>query len=448
MTIIRSGVFGAFVSLVLMSNASVASQAATSRVSVDSAGNQANGSSDAPAISGDGRYVAFPSFASNLVPGDSNGTYDIFVHDRDTAKTERVSVGIDGSEANDSSQTAALVHVRISDDGRLVAFASLATNLTPDGIPGVFVRDRQDGVTTLVSFNQAGRPIEGSVSVCDLSGDARFVTYRAGTRLFLRDLSARSSSLIAAGAGCGNLSGDGRFVVYTDTTSQVLLLDRESGVTETVSVNAAGEPANEMSDWPSISSDSRFVAFETLASNLDPGDSNGVTDVYLRDRASGTITLVSKDEAGLPAGGSLPQVSGSGGQVLFKQGTGLGSLLVHDSASGQREKVSLNSLGENANAAVPENTPAPQALSADGRFVAFETAASNLVENDTNEAGDVFLRDRGGPGTATVSPPPVESDSDESGPALSTMSVIGAVVGLALLVGIGLLVRRRRARRP
>jgi Tol biopolymer transport system component len=431
----------ALLAIASIAGASIALQGSTSRASVDSAGNQANGSSDAPVISANGRYVAFSSFASNLVPDDTNGTYDVFVHDRETSETSRVSVASDGSEADDSSQTGGLIHVRMSADARFVAFASLATNLTTEGIPGVFVRDRQEGITTFVSFNPRGSPIEGSVSVCDISGDGNFVTYRAGTRLFLRDLFSGTSSLVASGAGCGFLSGDGRFITYVDEGGQVVLLDRQSGTSETASVDAEGAPGNAASDWPSISADGRYVAFETLASNLNPDDDNGVPDVYLRDRASGTMTAVSQ-KGGRPAGGSLPTVSRDGGHVLFKQGAALGSLLVYTTETASLEKISVNSGGEDANASVPEIIPAPQSLSADGRFVVFETTASNLVEGDTNEASDIFVRDRLSAGPATAAPTEEIGGGEPNGLLYigAGVAVIGLVVGVAFLLW-----RRRRS---
>src|SRR5439155_637363 len=138
-----------------------ASPGPTQRVSVDSAGNEGNNSSGSSPLSADGRFVAFCSYASNLVPGDTNMATDVFVHDRQTGATERVSVASDGAQANYRSCESTWVWsgVSISADGRFVAFMSLASNLWPGGAgagTAVFVRDRQTGTTELVSVADDG----------------------------------------------------------------------------------------------------------------------------------------------------------------------------------------------------------------------------------------------------------------------------------------------------
>jgi Tol biopolymer transport system component len=440
----------ALASIVLISEPTAA-QGATTRVSVDSAGNQSNGASDAAAISGDGRYVAFPSFASNLVPGDSNGTYDLFVHDRQTSETTRISMAADGSEANGSSQTGVLIHVRMSDDARYIAFNSLATNLVPEGIQGVMVHDRETGVTTLVSFNPQGRPIEGNAGICDISGDGRLVAFLAGTRLFLRDLASQSTSLVATGAGCGSLNRDGSVLAYLDEGEQIVVLDRASGSNETVSVNDSGEPANDVNDWPSISSDGRYVAFESLASNLHARDNNGIHDIYLHDRASKTTSLLSEDVTGAASGGSLPRLSGDRRHIVFNQTRGRGSLVVLDVETDSVETVSVNSSGEDANGAVPEIIPAPQDLSDDGRVVVFEAKATNLVDDDTNDESDIFVRDRdattGGGQTGQSSPGSSLGSEEDSETSSLPIAVAGVGIAVVLALGAAILISRRRANR-
>src|SRR5213595_159425 len=127
--------------LALLAAPTGAAAGTTERVSMDSAGNEGNGGSGGPAISADGRFVAFASYASNLVPGDTNGVADVFVHDRQTGTTKRVSVNSAGTQGNGGSGSPA-----ISADGRFVAFSSYATNLVPgdtNGVVDVFVHDRR-----------------------------------------------------------------------------------------------------------------------------------------------------------------------------------------------------------------------------------------------------------------------------------------------------------------
>src|SRR5262249_44020956 len=147
------------------------------RVSVDSDGTQGNGLSRAAALSADGRYVAFFSVATNLVPDDTNGWSDVFVHDRETGKTERVSVASDGTQGNGSSRDPAL-----SADGRYVAFGSNATNLPEDVDSNgpqydLFVYDRHTRHTELVnvaSDGTQGGPFNASPV---LSADGQFVAF-------------------------------------------------------------------------------------------------------------------------------------------------------------------------------------------------------------------------------------------------------------------------------
>src|SRR5262249_35179982 len=149
--------------------------ATTERVSVDSNGTEANGGSFASAISGDGRFVAFESDATNLVADDTNGSQDIFVHDRQTGTTERVSVSSAADQANDFSYKPT-----ISSDGRFVAFWSVATNLVADdtnGFADIFVHDRQTGTTERVSVNSAGVEADSNSNSPAISADGRFVVF-------------------------------------------------------------------------------------------------------------------------------------------------------------------------------------------------------------------------------------------------------------------------------
>ena len=243
---------------------------ATERVSVDSAGNQGDGPNSTPAISGDGRFVAFYSYASNLVAGDTNtcpGTLndpscpDVFVHDRQTGVTERVSVDSAGNQANGQSVGSA-----ISADGRFVAFLSLADNLVAgdtNGFEDIFVHDRQTGATERVTVNSSGGettcdvPPNLCTSTGAISADGRFVTF-----------SSKVSNLVA---------GD------TNADYDIFVHDRQTGATTRVSVDSGGNEGNSSSFDLDISGDGRFVAFDSFASNLVAGDTNGHGDVFFHD---------------------------------------------------------------------------------------------------------------------------------------------------------------------
>ena len=223
--------------------------------------NQADGESSSPAISADGRFVAFVSFATNLVPGDSNGRGDVFVRDRLTQTTERVSVDSAGTEGNSGSDGPS-----ISANGRFVVFWSDATNLVrgdTNGVADVFVRDRLTRTTERVSVDSAGNEGNGasglhSHSEYSISADGRFVAFVSS-----------ATNLVP---------GD------TNGAADVFVHDRLTRTTERVSVDSAGNEANSSSFDPVISADGRFVAFSSAATNLVPGDTNEQPDVFVRDR--------------------------------------------------------------------------------------------------------------------------------------------------------------------
>jgi WD40-like Beta Propeller Repeat len=263
----------------------------TQRVSLDSAGAEGNGDSYAWAISSDGRFVAFVSYASNLVSGDTNGWSDVFVRDRIAGTTERVSVDSGGVQGNSSSSSAS-----ISASGRYVAFDSLATNLIAgdsNGVTDVFVHDRQLGTTERVSVDAGGMQGNNVSYEPSISADGRCVAF-----------SSFASNLV---------SGD------TNGWADIFVRDRLASVTERMSVDSGGTQANNSCFEPSISPDGRHVAFSALASNLVPGDTNGNDDVFVRDRRTGTTERMSIDTAGAQGffGSRRPSISIDGRFVGF-----------------------------------------------------------------------------------------------------------------------------------
>jgi len=345
---------------------------ATTRVSIASDGAQANSAALWPSISANGRYVAFYSGASNLVPGDTNGAADIFVHDRDTATTSRVSVASDGTQANGGSGYFPL----ISADGRYVAFESDASNLVPgdtNGTTDIFVHDRETGATSRVSVASNGDQANAWSSQPSISTNGRYVTFWS-----------YASNLVP---------GD------TNGTVDVFVHDRETGATTRVSVASDGAQANGHSNSPSsISANGRYVVFHSEASNLVPGDTNGLTDIFVHDRETGATTRVSVASNGAEANheSRQPSISTDGRYVAFRSyasnlvpgdTNGTADIFVHDRVTGATTRVSVANDGNQANDA--STWPS---VSADGRFVAFGSYASNLVPGDTNGTADVFLR--------------------------------------------------------
>jgi Tol biopolymer transport system component len=344
---------------------------ATARVSVDSTAAQANNSSLFPALSADGRFVAFESDATNLVLGDTNAATDIFVHDRQTSVTERVSVDSLGTQGNSSS-----TFPSISADARFVAFQSDATNLVAgdtNGVTDVFVHDRQTSVTERVSVDSLGTQSDGNSTFPSISADGRFVAF-----------SSVATNLVA---------GD------TNGVLDVFVHDRQTGVTERVSVDSTGAQSNGASNAVTISADGRFVAFGSAATNLVAGDTNGFIDIFVHDRQTGVTERVSVDSTGAQSNGASNAVTISADGRFVAFGSAATNLVagpnltfnayVHDRQTGVTERVSVDSTGAQGNG--PSFAPT---ISTDGRFVAFSSMATNLVAGDTNGVSDVFVHDR------------------------------------------------------
>jgi len=402
----------------------------TERVSVDSLGIQGNSLSNLASISTDGRYVAFLSSASNLVPGDTNGTWDIFVHDHQTGVTERVSVHSLGTQGNGQSWAPS-----ISANGRYVAFHSLASNLGlgVDTYFGndLFVHDRQTGMTELVNVDPLGAQGDGGMYP-SISADGRYVAFASGASnlvpgdtngfadIFVRDrqtgMTERVSVDSLGAQGNGNsefssISADGRYVALYSNASNlvpgdtnayvdIFVHDRQTGVTERVSVGSLGAQGNHDSLNPSISADGRYVAFVSLASNLVPGDTNVEADVFVHDRQTGMTELTSVDSLGTQGNyrSLYPSISADGRYVAFVSwatnlvpGDTYGNydVFVHDRQTGVTERVSVDSLGTQGG-----HDSLYPSISPDGGYVAFVSWATNLVPGDTNGNGDIFVHDR------------------------------------------------------
>ena len=411
----------------------------TTRLSVGPGGAQADGRSFVPALSADGRYAAFYSDASNLVAGDTNSARDVFVRDLQSGQTTRVSIGPADVEANGDSFEPAL-----SADGRFVVFSSAATNLVSgdsNGANDVFVRDRQANTTTRVSVGLSDTIANGGSDAPSISGDGRLVAFTsAATNLVDGDTNGQRDAFVfdrqtgtttrASLAYNGDqaildsftpeLSADGRFLAFTSFApnlvdfdindgSDVFVRDLRAGTTRRVSEYTGGTEAEGDSLRPAISVDGRYVAFDSDAWNLVWGDTNDVFDVFVHDRQTGITTRVSLDDSGSQSDGASlrPSLSADGRYVAYFSDAsnlvagdtnGASDVILFDRLSGATKRVSVAGGGGEAN-----GSSLRPVLSGNGRLVIFESDATNLVSGDSNQFTDIFVHD---PGAATPVPPP------------------------------------------
>jgi len=351
-------------------------------VSVSSGGSQANGNSENPSISSDGRFIAFISDATNLVSGDTNDVKDVFVHDRDTGDTERVSIASDGTETDDESFTLSL-----SSNGTFVAFGSFATNLVAgdsNGVSDIFVHDRGIGDTERVSIASDGTEANDESSYVSISSDGRYVAFESNaTNLVPND---------------------------TNIKSDIFVHDRINGTTERVSISTAGAQANGDSFFTAISSNGRFVAFSSEASNLVANDANDQIDIFVHDRENNiTKLLIGPVEFNTGSGFIIvaPVISPEGDFVGFRSNAD--DLVTSDSNNSfdvflvnrvteiiERVSLSTSEVAGNSDSSSPS-------ISSDNRFVVFSSIANNLVSQDSNGFEDVFVRDRNAGITKRVS---------------------------------------------
>jgi len=394
-----------------------ADAAATARVSVADTGVQGNGHSISPSISADGRYVAYTSGASNLVPGDTNTCFpypqrgscpDIFVRDLQARTTTRVSVNVLGQEANDFSDQPTL-----SADGRYVAFSSWASNLVPGdtnicdlsiGNPfascgDVFVHDRETGDVVRVSVASDGTQGNGSSGQPALSADGRFVAF-----------SSAASSLVP-----GDTNGAEDIFVHDRDADEDGIFDEPGQIaTSRVSVSSAGGQANGWNLYPDLSADGRYVVFQSDATNLVPGDTNLVYDIFVHDRVTSRTRRVSVSREGTQGNDySLgpPTISADGRYVALRSAaTNLVpepdlngyyyDVFVHDRDADEdgifdeSGAIDITRVSESSEGIQANSFAFLSVISDDGRAVMFWSEASNLVPDDTNGVADIFLHHR------------------------------------------------------
>jgi hypothetical protein len=350
-------------------------------VSRGPSGNGGNGFSDDASISGNGRFVAFASGATDLLPtADANGSFDVLVADLKKGTTALVSVKSGGGGGGNDDSTAPSINA----SGRFVAFGSRATDLVAQSAGGslddVFVRDLKTGTTTLVSVNLAGTAGGNGDSIFPrISQDGRFVGFTS----FAADLAPND------GGG----------------STRVFLRDLKKGTTALVSVNSAGTGnGNAGSGEPAISAGGRFVAFNSSATDLVTLKTSSLTaDVFVRDMKTGTTRLVSVNLAGTDGGNGdslSPAISADGRYVLFSShatdlvangGSGRSQIYVRDLKKGTTTLVSVNQDGTGP-ASGQSYLDADPCFTPNGKFAAFDSGASDLVTGDGNGQFDVFVR--------------------------------------------------------
>ncbi len=262
----------------------------TTIVSVSTAGSLGNAESYSPSISADGRYIAFHSNASNLVPDDTNNMMDVFVNDHITGETSRVSVASDGTQGDYHS-----LDPSISGDGRYVAFASTATNFASaeQFLSYIYIHDRDTGQTSLVSVDSEGTPANSYSFGPSISGNGRYVSFTSG-----------ADNLV---------SGD------VNESDDVFIHDFQSGQTILVSIASNGTQGNNDSADASVSNDGRYIAFGSRADNLAVGNSNNYWNVFLHDMQSKQTELISLstiNEIG-NRGGAAPKISLDGNHIVY-----------------------------------------------------------------------------------------------------------------------------------
>lgn len=384
-----------------------------------------------PAISADGQVVAFASDAWNLVSDDTNAAEDIFVKNLTTGALVCVSRNAAGGPAQGNSSS-----VSMSGDGTRVVFASEAPDLVAgdtNALADVFLRDLAAGTTTRLSLgaNQA----DGSSAAPRISQDGSVVAFAStATNLvagddnglgdvFVRILSTGTFeriSVSAAGAAADGVSegaavsSDGRYVAFASQARNLIpgedpnagspcwnvyRRDRQAGTTIRVSVNVSGQPGGGASFAPVLSGDGRYVAFVSRASDLVQSDLDDKADVFVRDLVAGTTTRASIGQGGLEptADSGRPSISANGRFVVFESSA---SNLVAGFVPEESTWCYLRDLQNDTTSVIvipsPEPGPAGGAvsptISADGHWVAFSSAESALVGGDGNGQEDVFAR--------------------------------------------------------
>ena len=336
--------------------------------SISSTGDQANISVFDPAVSGDGRYVAFETVATTLIPDDTNNFFDVFVHDIQTGDTNRVSVSSSGEQANDNSGDP-----DISSDGRYVVFHSRADNLAPYHryyIDDIYRHDRETGITIRISVNSSGKQGNGSSYNPAISADGRYVVFDSA-----------ATNLVT-----GDING----------VSDIFLHDTLTGETSLISISSLGVKGNSSSDHPDVSLDGNLIVFHSSASNLVPVDTNALSDIFVHDRQTGLTIMASINSDGIQTNGVsiLPTISSDGMIVAFQSEAanlvlgdtnGVSDIFIWDYRTSKTQRISISWDGDQSTF-----SSVRPSISSNGQCVVFQSDAIDLVADDTAGWTSIF----------------------------------------------------------
>lgn len=381
------------------------------------------------AMSGDGRYVVFQSLADNLVSDDTNNAQDLFLHDRQTGEITRVSVGTGNLQGDRDTVTGT-----ISDDGNTIAFMSFAGNLAagdtnyvaPAGLVldpsggDIFVHDRNTKQTTRISEGP-----NGTLGTCDQPPLDNWPCNSFDPAL------SQDGNLVAFGSTFTNLvPGD------TNKRADIFVYNRTTKTMEKASVGFGGAEANGWSGNPGISGDGRYVIFESTASNLVAAgeDTNGATDIFVYDRNDGTITLVSKNDGGAVGNHNsmTPYISRDGKWITFWSAAD--NLVAADTnakadvfaVEWKATPRTMQLVSKSGSGVQADDDSQVSVISGNGRYVVFESKATNLIDGtpDTNGNVDIFVADLQGTGAGFMKRVSVNHNGDEAvGGASETPSI-------------------------
>lgn len=386
------------------------------RVSVDTNEMQANAISYVGDISADGRFVAFDSEATNLVPNDTNGVGDVFLRDLHLGTTVPVSVTVTGEQTNGGGGAPS-----ISADGRFVAFETGSTNFIPgdtNGFGDIYLKDMLTGAVTRVSVPSTGGEPNNESMTASISGDGRYVVFDSDADnlvpndtngagdIFVRDLQLGTTTGVTIpgnfGGFDGSISLDGHFVVFSSRSSNLVPDDTndamdifvysiQTGQIVRASVNSNSLQGDHASIEPSISGDGRYVTFSTASNDFTTIETYGYSHLYVRDMQAGITTLASYQNGYAMIGESdSSEISANGRYIIFSfddKGDGMPDrwLYIHDRVANTTTMAVSRTSDYFGSAALPT-------ISADGTLFTFISSASSFVPDDTNGVRDVFVK--------------------------------------------------------
>jgi hypothetical protein len=445
----------------VMSSTVFSNEMITVRVSVSTDNNQpidtdTENYEARPAISDDGRFVVYESTAYNLVENDTNNKSDIFLRDRELQTTVRISNGINGEQANGDSATP-----QMTGNGRFIVFGSTATNLIAnDGnnFKDIFIYDTVNKTTERITQTKDGVGYNDHSGVANISDDGRYIVFPSlasnwvgedlynGLNVLLHDRETKSTiTTNPTGGGRPNISADGQFICFSgwsasivpdDTNGQtdIFLYDVTTQLISRVNVASDGTQANGYSSLCSLSADGRYVAFQSDGTTLVSNDTNVSTDIFVHDAVLQNTERVSLSATGgeSDSHNNYPSLAKDGIHIVFqsystnfattKQGM---SLFTKNRLTGDIRLVSIATDGTNRES-IDAGYMHP-AISGDGQHVAFQSGQTNLVQDDTNDTFDTFVHGSANFSAELPDETPVETVEDSKNSSGGSVSFLGFV---------------------